>query len=167
MPVNGHRDRDCGSVMVLVPAGFLVLIVLGALAVDSAASYLAQRQLRDTLTAAANDAVTAGLSNGSFYSNGSLTLDPAQTAAAVCTSVLAQADGDLHDVQLWMATDGRSIRLAATARVDAVFGRALPGVGIRTVRAATTAVAATGPVGAAASERAPPLTQPLQPVDCP
>ena len=38
--------------------GFLVLLLLGALAVDTAATSLAQRQLRDSLTAATNDAVT-------------------------------------------------------------------------------------------------------------
>jgi len=156
-----------GSVMMLVPAGFLVLMILGALAVDSAATYLAQQQLRDSLTAAANDAVTAGLSNQSFYSNGALTLAPAQAAMVVCLSVSAQADQDLHDVRLWMAVDGPTIRLEGTATVDAVFGRAIPGFGLRTVRAETTAVAATGPVSARGSVRAPPPAAALQPVVCP
>jgi hypothetical protein len=117
--------------MMLVPAGFLVLMMLGALAVDSAATYLAQQQLRDSLTAAANDAVTAGLSNRSFYSSGALTLDPSQAAVFVCLSVSAQADQDLHNVRLWMAVDGAAIRLEGTATVDAVFGRAIPGFGER------------------------------------
>jgi hypothetical protein len=162
--VTARADR--GSALALVPAGFLVLIILGALAVDSAATYLAQRQLRDSLTAAANDAVTAGLSSSSFYSRGALTLDPGRAAQVVCLSVSAQADEDLHDVQLWMAVQGDAIRLAGAADVDAVFGRAIPGFGLRHVRASTTAVAATGP-GPAGASSSPPAPAALQPIACP
>jgi hypothetical protein len=162
--VRVRPRADRGSVLMLVPAGFLVLIILGALAVDSAATYLAQSQLRDSLTAAANDAVTGGLSNHSFYAGGVLTLDPTQTARVVCLSVSAQADQDLHDVHLFMAVEGATIRLDATATVEAVFGRALPGFGLRHVRASTTAVAATTPAGAASA--APPRSA-LQPIRCP
>jgi hypothetical protein len=153
-------------VLVLIPAGFLVLIILGALAVDSAAAYLAQRQLRDALTAAANDAATAGLSDRSFYGGGTLTLNPAQTAAVVCATVAAQADQDLHNVRLWMATQGPTIRLVGTATVKVIFGRAIPGFGTRTVRADTTAVATTGPVNQPESTRTPPPSAALQPVIC-
>jgi len=150
----------------LVPAGFLVLILLGSLSVDTAATFLAQRQLRDSLTAAANDAVTAGLSNQSFYSGGVLAVSPSRAATIICVSVAAQADEDLHDVRLWMAIDGATIRLEGTATVHAVFGRAIPGFGQRTVRAETTAVAATGPVTGTGATRAPPVMAALQPVRC-
>ena len=165
MRVKAASER--GSVMMLVPAGFLVLMMLGVLAVDSAATYLAQQQLRDSLTAAANDAVTAGLSNHSFYSSGALTLDAAQAAVVVCLSVSAQADQDLHNVRMWMAVDGATIRLEGTATVDAVFGRGIPGFGERSIRAETTAVAATGPVSAPGAVRAPPPASALQPIECP
>jgi hypothetical protein len=159
---------DRGSVLALVPAGFLVLLILGALAVDSAATYLARQQLRDSLTAAANDAVTAGLSGSSFYSHGTLVLDPHQAAQVVCLTVAAQADSDLHNVRLWMAVQGPGIRLAGAATVDALFGRAIPGFGVRTVRASTTAVAATKPLptNTASGAGAPPAAT-LEPIDCP
>jgi Flp pilus assembly protein TadG len=164
--VRLRRRGERGSVLVLVPAGFLVLMILGALTVDSAGAYLAQRQLRDALTAAANDAATAGLSNRSFYGGGILTLNPAQTATVVCASVSAQANQDLHDVRLWMATQGPTIRLEGTATVKVIFGRAIPGFGTRTVRAETTAVAATGPVNQPGSIRTPPPSVSLQPIIC-
>jgi hypothetical protein len=157
---------DRGSVLALVPAGFLVLMILGALAVDSATTYLAQRQLTDSLTAAANDAVGAGLSPSSFYSRGAITLDPGQAAQVVCVSVLAQADQDLHHVRLWMAVRGAAIRLEGAATVDAVFGRAIPGFGLRHVQASATAVAATGP-GPAGIVSSPPSAAALQPLVCP
>lgn len=163
MRVTPKPDR--GSVLMLVPAGFLVLILLGALAVDSAATYLAQRQLRDSLSAAANDAVTAGLSNTSFYLGGTLTLDPAQTARAVCLSVTAQTDSNLHHVHLWMAAQGAAVRLKGVATVDAVFGRAIPGFGVRRVSASTTAAAETTPGGGPGPN--PPPAAALEPIACP
>lgn len=134
-----------GSVLALVPAGFLVLMILGALAVDSATAYLGQQQLRDALSAAANDAVTAGLANGSFYSGGKVALDSTATARTVCVAVATQVDRDLHGVRVWMAIDGASLQLRGTATVDAVFGRVVPGFGARTVRASASAVASSGP----------------------
>jgi hypothetical protein len=124
----------------LVPAGFLVLIILGALAVDSAATYLGQQQLHDALEAAANDAVTAGLSNGAFYANGAILIDPAAAGRTVCQDIASQSDQDLSSVRVWMAVDGATLRLEATATIDAVFGQAIPGFGRRQVRAEATAV---------------------------
>lgn len=156
-----HRER--GSVLALVPAGFLVLMILGALAVDSATTYLGRQQLRDALGAAANDAATAGLANRSFYSRGSVALDPSATARTVCVAVAAQTDRDLHQVRLWLAIDGASLQLRGTATVDAVFGRFVPGFGSRTVRATASAVASPGPRPATA----PANGATFEPLSCP
>jgi hypothetical protein len=149
---------------VLVPAGFLVLISLAALAVDSAAAYLGQQQLHDSLVAAANDAATAGLSNQSFYTQGSVSLDPVAAGRVVCVTVAAQADGDLHGLRLWMAVNGPAIRLQGRATVDAVFGRAIPGFGHRRVSADVRAVATERSLPA--SSRAGSLAG-LAPLKCP
>jgi hypothetical protein len=154
------RAGDRGSVLALVPAGFLVLMILGALAVDSATAYLGQRQLHDSLAAAANDAVTAGLSNPSYYRAGQVALDPATAARTVCVAVAAQADSALHGLRLWMAIDGNSLQLRGRATVYAVFGRVVPGFGTRPVSAQATAVAVSGPLTAAASPT------PFVPVNC-
>jgi hypothetical protein len=126
--------------LILVPAGFLILVTLAALAVDSAADYLAQQQLHDSLAAAANDAVTAGLSNQSFYSAGAVSIDAGAAGRVVCLAVAAQSDRDLHGLQLWMAVNRTAIRLRGTATVDAVFGRAIPGFGRRHITAEVQAV---------------------------
>ena len=52
----------------LVPAGVLVLVILGAIAVDSAIAFLAQRELTGAAAAAANDAAAAAISDQTFYS---------------------------------------------------------------------------------------------------
>jgi hypothetical protein len=136
---RSHRTER-GSVLILVPAGFLILVTLATLAVDSAATYLAQQQLHDALAAAANDAVTAGLSNQSFYSRGTVTIDPAAAARIVCVTVAAQSDSNLHELKLWMAESDTAVLLEGTATVHAVFGGAIPGLGTRRVKATVEAV---------------------------
>jgi Flp pilus assembly protein TadG len=131
--------------LVLAPAGFLVLMILAAVSVDSAVAYLGQRQLNDAVTAAANDAATAGLSNPAFYGNGKVTLDPSASVAAVCASMAAQGNTSLHDVHLEVGVSGAEIEVEATARIDAVFGRFLPGFGTRKVSALAVADAQQGP----------------------
>jgi hypothetical protein len=130
--------------MMLVPAAFLVLMIFAALAVDGAGAYLAQRQLTDALAAAANDATTAGLDNVAYYTSGALRLDPATTAAAVCASLAAQGDTDLHDLRVEMGVAGPGIELRGTAEVDAVFGRLIPRFGTRQITAEVRAGAQRG-----------------------
>ncbi|MBV9662271.1 MAG: hypothetical protein JO337_14055 [Acidimicrobiales bacterium] len=145
------RGRDAGgSVLVLVPSGFLVLILLSALAVDSAVAYLAQQRLHDALTAAANDAVAAGLDNGTFYAGGALTLDPATVQRAVCQTIDAQRASGLQQLKVAVAISGLSIQVSGSATVSAVFGRALPGFGHRSVRSTAGATLAASTSSAAA-----------------
>jgi hypothetical protein len=139
------RNDDKGSVLAMVPAAFLVLIILAGIAVDSAAAYLGQRQLSDELAGAANDAAGAALSRSAFYSTGTVAIDPSAAATVVCQSMATSADGNLHDVAVSMAVQGPTIGVRATATVDEIFGRLLPGVHQRQVSAVATAVAAQGP----------------------
>jgi hypothetical protein len=144
--------------MVLVPAGFLVLLLLAAIAVDSAGGFLAQRQLTDALAAAANDAATAGLDNGAYYATGLLELVPAASAVVVCNSLAAQDDGDLHHVVVALGVSGPVIELRGTADVDEIFGRLIPHFGWRQV---TAEVRADAQVGPGRSDRVVPALTPL------
>ena len=143
MTPRATRSAESGSVLALVPAGFLVLILLGALAVDSAVAYLGQQQLRDALTAAANDAAGAAIDNSLFYRQGRVVIDSSEAQHVVCQSVAAQHFSQLHGVRVWVTTQGADISVQGRATVDAVFGRALPGFGARTVSARVDAVADT------------------------
>lgn len=158
---RAHRKSgERGSALILVPAGFLVLILLAGIAVDSAATYLAQRQLSDALSAAANDAAAAGIADSQFYRTGSLQIDPQRAAQTVCQAVSAQADGNLHGIRLEMAVGPSEVELRGTATVDAVFGRILPGFAHRQVSAEAAAVAAERP----ALQLSP--LGPLSPLSC-
>jgi hypothetical protein len=160
MRVNSER----GSVLALVPAGFLVLMLLAALTVDSAVTYLGRDQLHDGLAAAANDAVTAGLDNPAFYGAGTIEVDPVRAGRAACLSILAQDDAGLQHLHLWMSVNDDSVRLQGTAVIDAVFGRIVPGFGQRTVRASAQAVVTEGPLRSTAGQVR--VEAPLTPLDC-
>lgn len=114
----------------LVPAGILVLLVLGAIAVDSAVVLLAERDLVNRTAAASNDIAGLGLDEGAFYrSSGSVALDPqrADSYAAVIFANHRRPPG----YRSWSGgatTDGRSVTVAARAEVDLIFARAIPGV---------------------------------------
>lgn len=160
-PGPGGRRSDRGSALALVPAGFLVLIILGALAVDSAAAFLGQRQLDDALSAAANDAAAAVLSNPAFYGSGVVVVDPGAAARVVCQTLGAQLDADLSQVHVQLAVQGDAVGVRATAEVTEVFGRAIPGLRRHQVSAVAVAYASQGP-GTIAS---PPPTN-YQPLSC-
>lgn len=148
------RRPERGSVLALVPAGFLVLIVLAAIAVDSAVAFLGQRQLGDALGAAANDAAGSALSPGAFYRSGTLAIDPAAAARVVCQAVAAQGDANLHHITVAVAVAGPVVGVRGSALVDEVFGRVLPGLHQRRVSAVATAVAAPGAIPAPPSPAA-------------
>ena len=164
MRLRSRASNERGSVLMLVPAGFLILVTLAALAVDSANDYLAQQQLHDSLAAAANDAVTAGLSNQTFYSAGAVSIDSGAAGRVVCLTVAAQSDQELRGLQLRMAVNHTAVRLQGTATVDAVFGRAIPGFGRRHVTAEVQAVV-TGRALTAPDQATQPA--PLAPLICP
>src|SRR5207245_2489235 len=105
------------------------LFMLGALAVDSAAAYLAQRQLSDAVAGAANDASTAGLSDSAFYTRGQLVIDMSAAASAVCQSVTATLDTRIHVTSLQLAVEGRWVHVRAAAHVRRVIIAAAPFVG--------------------------------------
>lgn len=155
-----RRRPESGSALALVPAGLLVLVLLGALAVDSAVTYLGQQQLHDALTAAANDAAGAAIDNTVFYRNGHVVLDASRAQTIVCESVAAQHFSQLRQVRIWVSVEGPDITVRGTAVVDAVFGRAIPGFATRSVSAGVDAVAVSG---TRTAQPAPAVPAPAQP----
>lgn len=114
----------------LVPAGILVLLILGAIAVDSAVVLLAERDLVNRTAAAANDIAGQGLDEGAFYRRGgSVAIDPhrADAYAAVTFDDHRRPAG----YRSWSGgatTDGGLVIVVARAEVDLIFARAIPGV---------------------------------------
>jgi len=61
----GRRDQH-GNAMILMPAGVLVMLILAAIAVDTALLFRSQLELENTAAALAND-VAAAVSTGSLF----------------------------------------------------------------------------------------------------
>jgi Flp pilus assembly protein TadG len=133
----------------LMPAAVLVMMVLGAIAVDSARLLLAQRELADAAAAAANDAAAASLSDAAFYrSGGRLEIDAAHAARTVDAAVQARAPQGLTVDRPAVTVIGRQVCVELRATVEPLFARVVPGAGgPRTVQARATATAVGGAEG--------------------
>lgn len=130
-----------GSVLILIPALVLVLIVLGAIAVDASIAYLGRRELADFTASAADRAAAAALDKSSFYASGSVRIDPvlAQQVVADAEEVARAGGLDITGLTVTVPPSGQAITVAASATVRTVFGLAVGGRPSFTVRAATTA----------------------------
>lgn len=114
-----------GSTLLLVPSAVLVLFLLTALAVDGAASFLAQRELADACAGAANDAATAALDPDRLYGSSG---PPAQEvdlnrAVAIAMSRVAPLAARWNDsVQARADSDGPDVVLHLRAHAPLPIG---------------------------------------------
>ena len=121
--------RERGSVLMLVPAGVLVLVVLGAIAVDSAVAFMAQREISNAAAAAANDAAGAALSDERFYlDGGALVIDPARARVVAARSVAARGvrGVSVSRVDVVVGPDAQSVCVTVEGVAPYVLARALP-----------------------------------------
>ncbi len=135
--VDRPGPDERGSVLALMPAAVLIFLVLGALAVDAAAVFLAQRQLANAAVAAANDAVAAAVDVDSFYGYGRVRLLPGEAQRVADKTVLRLGLDRLSEVRPVARVRGEVVEVTITARVDHIFSAAVPG------GAGSAAVAAT------------------------
>ena len=123
--------------LLLFPAAVLIVLVLAAVAVDSAIVFLGQREVANAVAAAANDAVGEGVGNRAFYQDGRVDLDPATVRRLAVDQVVAALDGgrfsDLGvEVEVSPAASSECppvVRVRAAASVSSLFAAALPGDG--------------------------------------
>ena len=134
----------------LMPAGVLVVLVLGALAVDSAILFLGERELADLTAAAANDAATVALLEEPFYRCGRLTLDEDEAREVARTISAARTSDAVEDVEIDVEIDNAvnppEVTVAAAGVVRLVFTPAIPGT-TRSRRVDAVSVAVPEPLG--------------------
>ena len=143
------RSRgERGSVLLLFPAAILITVALAAMTVDSAIAFMAQRQLVIATAAAANDAATEALSDDAFYKGNQIELSASAVEAVAVDRVHGLVDERRHHGLSVTASAfpptgpgcGWTVTVAASSRVDEVFGRAIPGSsGGANVKAVSTA----------------------------
>jgi len=126
----------------LMPAAVLVVIVLGAIAVDLGAVRLGQRELVSAAGDAANDAVTVGLDEARLRAGEGYRLEPERVRRAVVESLAAKGllDRLAAPPRITVVGDD-SVQVELARRVPHLFAKAIPGApDDQFVRATATAV---------------------------
>jgi hypothetical protein len=152
MFVGSDRDNESGSgrALMLVPAAVLVLVILGAIVVDSAIVFLAHRELNNRAAAAANDAAAVALQEAAYYDGARVCLDPAVVGEVVDAAFSRdRLPSAVRSAEASAVVAGRTVTVSVRAEVPLVFAPAVPGVD-RTASVTTrVAVTARGAAGGA------------------
>ncbi|MGH9275059.1 MAG: hypothetical protein ACRDZU_10465 [Acidimicrobiales bacterium] len=129
----------------LMPAGALIVLLLGAIAFDLSLVFLRQRQASSLAADVANDLASVALDVPTFRESGVFELDPIR-ADSVGRSLLDASDlsDELTSATITI-TGSDTVTVRVTVAVDYVFAKAIPGAADGTiVTASATAVAAPG-----------------------
>lgn len=134
---NGRRRRcadDTGSAMMLMPAGVLVILIMGAIAGDMSHVHAGQRDLIGLANSVAQDAVTFGIDRETLRnSNGKVfVFDHDLVFEAVTRSLTVHASPNRKiDPVTWadIVADNATHTVTVTlhGHVDYVFAKAIPG----------------------------------------
>ncbi len=142
MRLTRPRPRpDRGSVLMLVPAGLLIVLIMASIAVDMSLVQLRQRQAHDLAAGAANDAATAAADVGQIRSGG-YSVDP-DAATAVVDRIVAASElaPDVVGRPVVRVT-GNVVEVEVSLYADYIFAGAVPGASDgATVTARASAVA--------------------------
>lgn len=130
--------RTRGSVLMLMPAAVLIVLLLGAIAVDSAVVYLAQRQAHNVAFDAANDAAGAGFDRETARRTGEIRYEPDRVRSIAADAVAASALSDVTLIDVVVGADG-VVAVTVEVEVEHVFA---PAFGRRTGPLQVTARAA-------------------------
>lgn len=130
----------------LVPAGVLVLLMLGAVAVDSAIGFMAQRELSSLAAGVANDVAGAALSDPAFYEQrGAVRIDPAAAANRAAAARANPGISGIRDLDVRAVVRGDQVCVTAVATIDYIFAKAFPTLpDEKTVRGQAVATAVRG-----------------------
>ncbi len=113
----------------LVPAGILVLIALAAIAVDSSIAFMAQREMINYATGAANDAATAAIPKGELQHGRDARPDSGLVDQLVKNRIVGRNVGgyviSADDVTSTIDDDTVTVTIKGT--IPYVFAPAIPG----------------------------------------
>jgi len=115
----------------LVPACILILVMLAAIAVDSAGLYLAHREMQGLADGAANDVATAALDLDAFYLDSETLVINDRQASELTRQIIERWQTDsatttrITEVQVTVAA--ATVRVVIEAEADPVFAPAVLG----------------------------------------
>jgi len=114
-------------VLVLVPAGFLVMLLLASIAFDLSLLLLRQRQASSLAHDLANDLATLALDEPHLRATGGYRLDEARAAAIGRDLALASDLAEQLSAVEVVLLDDDEVQVTVRVQVDYVFARAIPG----------------------------------------
>lgn len=118
-----RRSGAQGSVLMLMPAAVLIMLLLGAIAIDSAIVHLGQRQAYDVASDAANDAAGAGFDLEAARTDGEIVYDPDRVEALAAQAIGAAGIDGLELVSA--RVDGTGVVVTVRRTVEHLFVQAL------------------------------------------
>jgi hypothetical protein len=122
------NPKERGSAILLVPAGFVALLVLAAIAVDLSMLFAARRQLIDIAASAANDAATVAVDEGAYRQGGNAVPSLSRAEAAVAGALAARGlDDVVASVEVLEGSDGPRVVVSLETELRSVFARMAPG----------------------------------------
>lgn len=107
----------------LMPAAVLIMVFLGAIAVDRAVIFGAQRDLVATAQAVANDAASLGVDIDRLRSDGEIEIDLAAMADAIDQAMTTSEPG----TELDWSVQGDEVVVQLRREVTLVFSPGVPG----------------------------------------
>ncbi len=102
---------DAGTSLMLMPAAILVVMLLGAIALDAAALRMQSRELRNIARSAANDALSAAVDVDHLRRTGAIRLDESEARSVVGAAISSRGitGTAVEDVTVTRAADGTVI----------------------------------------------------------
>ena len=139
------RRHDRASVLMLMPAGVLIVILLGAIAFDLSVVFLRQRHTSSAAGDVANDLATLAVDEAEFRATGTFQLNP-QKAEEIGHRLLAESDIAKQIIHIDVRVPyPDTVQVTVAVRVDYIFAKAIPGAHHHTeVHATATAVTTSG-----------------------
>lgn len=113
-----------GSVLMLMPAAVLIVLLLGAIAVDSAIGYLGQRQAYNVAFDAANDAAGAGFDATVARTQGRIVYDDARVGEVAAQAVAAAGIDDVELVGVGVDHQTGEVAVTVEVTIDRLFVQA-------------------------------------------
>ncbi len=140
-PRRSPCGTNRGSVLMLMPAAVVIVLLLGAIAVDSAIVYLEQRQAYNVAFDAANDAAGAAIDRDIARRSGEIVYDPGRVREVAAATVAAAGLDELTLIDA--RNDDGTIVVTVEVRVKRLFGQAF---GAESARSLTISARALGEV---------------------
>ncbi len=134
---------DRGTVLMLMPAAVLIIIVLGAFAVDATLVFLGEREVSNLASGLANDIAAAALDDPAFYRQGTLRLNPTHAHRITNLSLTTYTPQYLETIRVDSLTINEAqATITLSATVPYLFSSALPAAPTETTVSATSTATA-------------------------